>query len=146
MGLYNFQKRFVPFILSGEKTHTIRALRAHPDKPGNTLHLYSGLRTKKAKLLMRVPCVKVETITFTVWRDPDRDSADEELEHVLVTIDGNTLYADEKDAFARSDGFKDFADMVAFWRARHGVAGGNTLPFNGQIIHWKCEAPKPKEA
>lgn len=24
MGLYNFKKQFVPFILSGEKTHTIR--------------------------------------------------------------------------------------------------------------------------
>lgn len=50
MGLYNFQKRFVPFILSGAKTHTIRALRAHPDKPGDTLHLYTGLRQKGAKL------------------------------------------------------------------------------------------------
>jgi uncharacterized protein YqfB (UPF0267 family) len=38
MGLYNFQSRFVPKILAGEKTHTIRAVRANPDKPGNVLH------------------------------------------------------------------------------------------------------------
>lgn len=62
MGLYNFQARFVPFILAGAKTHTIRAVRANPDKPGNTLHLYTGLRHKGARLLMRVPCVKVEEI------------------------------------------------------------------------------------
>lgn len=54
MGLYNFQSRFVPFIIAGKKTHTIRAIRVHPDKPGNTLYLYTGLRTKKAKLLMCV--------------------------------------------------------------------------------------------
>jgi hypothetical protein len=40
MGLYNFQPRFVPFILSGEKTHVIRSVRKHPDKPGDTLYLY----------------------------------------------------------------------------------------------------------
>jgi hypothetical protein len=28
MGLYNFEERFVPKILAGEKTHTIRAVRA----------------------------------------------------------------------------------------------------------------------
>ena len=41
MGLYNFKSQFVPAILSGTKTHTIRAVRANPDKPGNTLHLYT---------------------------------------------------------------------------------------------------------
>ena len=49
MGLYNFRERFAPFILSGKKTHTIRAVRIHPDKPGNILYLYTGLRTKKGQ-------------------------------------------------------------------------------------------------
>ena len=53
MGLYNFQARFVPFILNGAKTHTIRAIRTNPDKPGNTLHLYTGLRQKGARLLLQ---------------------------------------------------------------------------------------------
>jgi uncharacterized protein YqfB (UPF0267 family) len=43
MGLYNFQPRFVPFILSGEKTRTIRSVRKNPDKPGDMLYLYRGL-------------------------------------------------------------------------------------------------------
>jgi hypothetical protein len=47
MGLYNFQSRFVPFILSGQKTHAIRSVRKHLDKPGDTLYLYCRLRTKK---------------------------------------------------------------------------------------------------
>lgn len=119
MGLYNFQERFVSKILSGEKTHTIRAERAHPDKPGNTLHLYSGLRTKKAKLLMRALCVKVEEIHIRAVNGWD----------VSVAIDGVDLDETEREALARRDGFDDFAEMVDFWRSR--------LPFHGHIIHWQ---------
>ena len=122
MGLYNFQARFVPFILSGRKTHTIRAVRAHPDKPGNTLHLYTGLRTKKARLLMRVPCVKVEEIAIT-------SDAIFSTGTVFIEIDGVILSPDEKEQLARRDGFKDFEEMLAFWNGR--------LPFLGHIIHWK---------
>ena len=66
MGLYNFKAQFVPFIKAGSKKHTIRAARRYPAKPGETLHLYTGLRTKKAKLIKRVECVKVEQIKIQV--------------------------------------------------------------------------------
>lgn len=115
MGLYNFQKRFVPFILAGEKTHTIRAHRAHPDRPGNTVHLYSGLRTKKAKLLGRFKCVKIEEIRIA--------------EDGHVHIDDNWLDTEERQALARRDGFEHFEAMLDFWKGR--------LPFEGHIIHWK---------
>jgi hypothetical protein len=117
MGLYNFQRRFVPFILSGAKTHTIRAYRKHPDKPGNMLHLYTGLRTKQAQLLMRRPCVKVEDISIS-------DSGD-------IFIDGNQLDDGEREGLARRDGFESFTDMAAFWKGR--------TPFHGHVIHWKGE-------
>jgi uncharacterized protein YqfB (UPF0267 family) len=115
MGLYNFQKRFVPMILDGSKTHTIRALRAHPDKPGNVLHLYTGLRQKGAQLLMRVRCTKVEEILI--------DSA------CQISIDGQLLDISEREQLARRDGFMDYVDMMCFWRGR--------LPFRGCIIHWR---------
>jgi hypothetical protein len=118
MGLYGFQKRFVPFILSGEKTHTIRAIRANPDKPGNTLHLYTGLRQKGARLLMRVPCVKVEGIVITPGG--------------MIRIADQWLEDDEREALARRDGFEDFASMIRFWREPK-----NRLPFHGHIIHWR---------
>ena len=117
MGLYNFQKRFAPFIMRGEKTHTIRALRAYPDMPGKTMHLYTGLRTKKAKLLMRVRCTRVESIQITSHGD--------------VRVGGELLALDERNALAKRDGFGDFAEMLLFWRSPT-----NRLPFRGHIIHW----------
>jgi len=125
MGLYNFQKRFVPFILSGKKTHTIRAIRAHPDKPGNILHLYTGLRQKDARLLMRVPCVRVEEIRIEpVFTEPGSPL----LGDGIVWIDGEELDEIEKEALAVRDGFEDFSSMLHFWNGR--------LPFTGHIIHW----------
>lgn len=118
MGLYNFQARFVPWIRSGAKKHTIRAMRKHPDEPGDIMHLYTGLRTKKAKLIDRVGCVKVEEIAIAEWHGT-----------FLVRVDGEYLDGAEKERLARADGFKNFADMMAFWKGR--------LPFEGQIIHWK---------
>lgn len=117
MGLYNFQKRFVPFIESGEKTHTIRAKRKHPAKAGEMLHLYTGLRQKGARLLMRVPCTRVETIEINA-----------KTTH-MVSIDGEYLYSSEREQLARRDGFANWDDMLAFWQGR--------LPFEGHIIHWK---------
>ena len=125
MGLYNFQSRFVPKILAGEKTHTIRSVRAHPDKPGNVLHLYTGLRHKGARLLMRVLCAKVEDIEI--------DACGHECNcDPFVAIDGVELGASEREALARRDGFANFDEMLNFWAGR--------LPFRGHIIHWKTES------
>ena len=119
MGLYNFQKRFVPFVLSGEKTHTIRARRRYPDQPGDICHLYTGLRVKgKTRLLMRAPCVKVEEIEITGAES-----------NPTVIVDGHKLSRDERERLACCDGFMNFEEMAAFWKGR--------LPFLGDIIHWE---------
>lgn len=118
MGLYNFQPRFIPPILAGEKTHTIRARRQHADKAGNTMHLYTGLRHPGAQLLMRVPCVMVESIIIAT--------------NHAIWIDRNLLTSDESQQLARRDGFDGFGDMMAFWDGR--------LPFQGAIFHWTPDA------
>jgi hypothetical protein len=134
MGLYNFEKRFVPFILSGAKRHTIRGIRKHPDKPGKTMHLYTGLRQKGAKLLMRVPCVKVEEITIEMQLYRGGGTLAKGLMFPHILIDGIYLTADEKEALARRDGFSSFHEMMKFWDGR--------LPFHGHIIHWKFDAKR----
>lgn len=63
MPLYNFKKQFAPYIKDGSKPHTIRAIRKHPAKPGDTLFLYTGLRTKYVEKLIEPPtCTAVKTI------------------------------------------------------------------------------------
>lgn len=118
MGLYNFQKRFTSAVSDGSKTHTIRGRRAHPDKPGNTLHLYTGLRQKGSRLLLRAACTKVEEILIEV---------DES-----IFVDGVLLHIDECELLARRDGFRDYLEMMEFWDGRR--------PFEGHIIHWKFPA------
>jgi hypothetical protein len=134
MGLYGFKKRFVPYIVEGSKTHAIRAVRCPRDKPGNTMHLYTGLRQKGAVLLGRFPCIKVEQNPIT--------------EDHRVFVDEVELDRDEKDLLAWRDGFRLDATvfaltdpplpkhtgcfemlMMAFWSGR--------LPFEGHIYHWK---------
>ena len=51
-------------------------------------------------------------------------------------IEGNELSESEEELLAKRDGFKDFAEMIAFWRANNG------LPFEGQIIHWRFDGKK----
>jgi len=119
MGLYNFQHRFVPFILDGRKQHTIRAIRKHPDRPGNICHCYEGLRHPGAILLGRWPCVNVEPISITHFG--------------RIIIGDYMLDPSERESLARADGFADFGDMIAFWNGR--------LPFRGHLIHWRFTPP-----
>jgi hypothetical protein len=125
MGIYNFQERFVPMILSGTKTHTIRSYRVNPDLPGNILHLYTSLRRKDAKLLMRVKCLKIQDIRIFECYDIQKNSC---AKSVKVLIEGMMLSRDERESLAIHDGFSDFEEMIKFWKGR--------LPFDGQIIHW----------
>lgn len=123
MGLYNFQERFVPKILSGEKRHTIRAKRKHPDKPGNPFHGYVGLRTKQAEKIASGTVTKVEDIRIIEM------PGETEHDRVRIIVQGLGLEMDECEVLARADGFDSFADMRKFWNGR--------LPFSGDIIHWK---------
>jgi hypothetical protein len=125
MGLYNFQERFMPFILDGRKTHTIRATRSNVDKPGNMLHLYTGLRQKGARLLMRVPCTCVQEIVIDRFGLSGKGPG-------IVRIDDYQLGDDECEELARRDGFSSFREMLKFW-----TQPVNRLPFRGHIIHWK---------
>jgi hypothetical protein len=129
MGLYNFMPKFVDLILAGKKTHTIRAIRVHPDEPGNTLHLYTGLRTKKAKLLMRARCLAVQRIKISADTVSRREGIT-----CNVWIDGIWLTLDERESLAKRDGFSNFQEMMNFWSGR--------LPFIGHIIHWKYDLQK----
>ena len=58
MPALNFQKQFAAIVESGQKRQTIRAYRkgGRDPKPGDTLYLYTGMRTKQCRKLGEVRC------------------------------------------------------------------------------------------
>lgn len=127
MGLYNFKPQFAPWILDGSKRHTIRPERRNPDKPGNTVYLYTGLRTRKCTRLLVAECVAVRPVVI------DTEG---------IHIDGDTLSRSEANELAYIDGFREWGKdrawemLMACW-TDGSISPQYRLPFRGHIIHWK---------
>ncbi len=126
MAILNFQQQFADDVESGSKRQTIRAERKRPVRVEERLHLYTGLRTKRARLLKRALCMEV-------WGIAIRSTGNVTVYETHHGATGRTLTDTEKEGLARLDGFKGpdaFGEMLAFFRETHG------LPFFGQLIKW----------
>ncbi|ADL00684.1 hypothetical protein [Brevundimonas subvibrioides] len=126
MVAYSFKARFGPLIRSGVKTQTVRADRKRHARAGETLQLYTGMRTRSCKLLATATCLKVSTIRFRFGEDPSID-----LHGIGVTTCPGGL-----DHFARSDGFADWGDLAAFWAKEHPGLDA----FEGILIQWTADS------
>ncbi len=116
MPAINFKKQFAEKVKSGTKHQTIRALRkdGRNPRPGQTLYLYTGMRTKYCRKLGEAICKSVEQITI------------EENSSIVVGVD--FLDAPQEIELAKDDGFDLLADFLDFFRKTHG------LPFYGLLI------------
>jgi hypothetical protein len=151
MVAYSFKRRFVVpislglglsyplddiegdiIVASRPKLQTIRAIgRRRHARVGETLQLYTAMRTKQCRKIGDGKCVRVDPIRINV--EGGRvviapRSADER------TFDKQS----DLDAFAQRDGFGDWADMREFWRAEHGDLK-RLGPFVGVIILWSAQ-------
>jgi hypothetical protein len=137
MVAYSFQKRFVTPIQVGlglqqtipgteywPKRQTIRAIgRRRHAQSGDTLQLYSGMRTKYCNLIGTSICVDV--IPVIIWVD---------AKTIAVQLSKSLLGPREMKEFSRQDGFADPEDMAQFWRVQHkGVER-----FDGVVIQWRA--------
>jgi len=135
MPALNFQKRFAPLVESGEKRQTIRAYRkdGRDPKPGDTLYLYTGMRTKKCRKLGEAECKSARRIQLL-----DIESGERPL---TVTLDSREGWQDrpvaayvlnpfQRSDVAERDGFADASEMFAWFEKTHG------LPFEGLLIRW----------
>ncbi|MBN8668748.1 MAG: hypothetical protein J0M30_14720 [Chitinophagales bacterium] len=125
MPAYSFKERFIPLIKSGEKKQTIRKKRKGQAKPGSTLYLYYGMRTKWCTKIKETVCKDVKEIRITKRGD--------------VYLNGERLSEVQKDILAWCDGFRAedskisigcFEVMLRWWKQTH------ELPFTGDIIYW----------
>lgn len=132
MPLLGFKKQFATMVELGLKVQTtavpgtaeaiikrqtIRAKRKDGRNPhvGDTLYLYTGLRTKACRKLGEAVCVIVEEIVISKYGP---------------IVAGNYLSVDDASDLAFEDGFKCYGDMLDFFEKEHG------LPFWGLLIKW----------
>lgn len=80
------------------------------------------MRTRQCKLIAKAECVVVVPITIHLPEDMIK----------LWGGDRIVSYRNELDAFAMTDGFRDWEDMYAFWRDEHGA----DATFEGEMIMW----------
>ena len=123
MVAYSFKSRFVDAIRSGVKQQTIRADRKRHARVGEELQLYCAQRTRLCQLIGNAICASVQSIRLDL------------VNGAVGTGEGALLYGapEELDLFAWTDGFEDWAALVAFWAKEH---PGVTI-FSGVIITWR---------
>lgn len=126
MVAYSFKARFGPLIQSGAKTQTVRADRKRHARAGETMQLYTGMRTRSCKLLATATCLKVSPIRFRFGQHPSID-----LHGKMATNWSGGL-----DHFARLDGFADWDDLAAFWAREH----SGLEAFEGVLIQWTSDS------
>ena len=127
MPALNFQKQFADDVEHDRKRQTVRAPRkdGRPHcKTGDTLKLYTGMRSKSCRLLKEATVTHIAKIR---------------IEETEMFINGHrlpsTIYDRDCETtdneFAQADGFEDgFMQMASWFRDTHG------LPFEGTVIYW----------
>ena len=119
-----FERRFWELVATGAKVHTIRRPRKRPINVGDALSLrgWEGKPYRsKQRTLTEETCIAIRD----VWID---------CEGIIIGNDNGRWYYDRDrellDAFAVSDGFATFAELLSFTHFnRH-------LPFTGELIQW----------
>lgn len=122
MPAYSFKERFIPLIKNGSKTQTIRRKRKGQAKPGDTVYLYYGMRTKWCTKIGEGICTKVEEISIQ--------------QNGVVRINGKKMDWVQKQALSNADGFQNWEKMFRWWNQTH------LLPFTGDIIYWQLKSEK----
>jgi hypothetical protein len=127
--VYNFKERFARLIESGDKLTTIRAPRKDGKlpKPGETLKLFTGMRTKACRKLGERTCLSVKPITIThiLFASPGGVSPG-----ICVFVDGKMLEGAQLQSLGIRDGFEDCSELIQFFLTVH------TVPFHGFLIEW----------
>jgi hypothetical protein len=121
MPALNFRPHFAPLVKNGRKCCTIRAPRKRSIRPGDTLLLYTGMRTRACRRLRTAVCRSVEDIYIEATRSSPR---------VRVRLAGRILSSVALRRLAREDGYASPAEFAAFFPRVHG------LPFSGHLIRW----------
>jgi hypothetical protein len=126
--LLGFKKRFVKPVECGSKIHTFRNKRKVRPKVGETIHMYTGLRTKQcSKILGEYIFKSSQPIRMTIRLN------DTGFILKLKIGDKHRWILEELETMAINDGFENLYCFVNYW-----TDGFNKrkVAFSGECIHW----------
>lgn len=107
--LLGFKQRFADKILDGSKVFTMRKERKIQPKIGETLHMYTALRTKHTKVITKThKLVSTQIVEVNIADSP------KQLQ-VKIQVDGRVLGQLETEMFVICDGFNDVPDFARYW-------------------------------
>ena len=120
--LFNFKQRFAPLVESGAKRQTIRGHRKDGKipQPGDMAKLYTGLRTRQARLLKTAKVFEC----FQVHFDLERGQR-------AIISNGIRLHPGEMNSFARLDGFEHATEMLDWFEETYKAS-----EFDGFCVRW----------
>ena len=111
-----FKKRFVEPILIGTKVHTLRVPPKREPKIGETLFMYTGLRTKHCEFITdKEKLISKQKAVIIIRRKPMVKGLNVFVYDISVSVDRRILSSDELEIFVQYDGFKNVADFCNFW-------------------------------
>ncbi len=109
MVAYSFKAQFAAPILAGVKRQTLRNDRKRHARPGETLQLFTGMRTRQCRLVGTATCKQAAPIRLHL-----------DCGRVEFLWTGRALTTiEELDGFAQIDGFARWRAMCAFWSKEH---------------------------
>lgn len=123
----NFSSQFADAVASFTKRQTIRAMRKVPIKLDDTLHLFTGLRTKHARRLLPPQTCRAALDIRIRWK-PIKNSKYQSLEIHLQHR--GKLNASEVWELIKADGFTNREDFANWFLPK------GTQEFKGQLIKW----------
>lgn len=126
MPALNFEAQFAPAVERLEKRQTIRARgKRKPPKVGDTLFLYTGMRTARCRKLGEAACLSCEAISISVKSRTVQIPREVGGQHAWLSLFDNQI-----EALSKADGFES-ADAFFAW---FGKTHGDT--FSGYLIKW----------
>lgn len=136
--LLGYKKRFVDPIKIGTKVHTMRKPRKVKPKIGETLYMYTGLRTKHCEFITdKEKLHGVQQVRIVIQRTPSGGKRPGRgliyTYKMQLAVDGRKLEDKEVSRFVKFDGFADVADFCQFWftGTKKNRVGGIL-----QLLHW----------
>ncbi len=136
--LLGFKKRFKEPILFYSKVFTIRKRRKKQPKIGETIHMYTALRTKHCELISNKEKLKsIQNVRITIDKHPIEFRTGTGVGYnIRVIVDGRSLFGQELEEFYTFDGFKNYQDWAEYWLTDEKGKKKSRTGALMQLFHW----------